>query len=696
MSSAAESTTPNALIEETSPYLLQHAYNPVHWYPWGEQALQLAKTENKPILLSIGYSACHWCHVMAHECFENEEIADLMNEHFINIKVDREERPDLDKIYQLGHQMLTQRTGGWPLTMFLDPDDLHPFFGGTYFPPEPRHGLPALPELLLKINQLYTTNREQIQQQNSVIAEAYNRLDLSSGSQAGVMLTTSPLNEARKQIGDSFDHKYGGFTKAPKFPHLTSIDRLLRHYQATATPKTHDKDGLEMALFTLRQMALGGLYDQLGGGFYRYSVDEKWMIPHFEKMLYDNGPFLCTYSEAWQVLPDPLFKQVVLETANWVMREMQSPEGGYYSTLDADSEGEEGKFYVWSVEEVQKLLPPEQFEIFAACFGLDREANFEGHWHLHAYLELATLAEQFQISEEVARERLDQARQTLFQTREQRIRPNRDDKILTAWNGLMIKGMALAGQVFAQPEYLDSASRALHFIRQTMWRDGRLLATYKDGKAHLNAYLDDYAFVLDATLTLLQARWNSEDLQFAIELADVLLNAFEDKERGGFFFTAHDHEALISRPRPFMDEATPSGNGVAAFALARLGHLIGEQRYLESAERTLKASWVSVNQLPYGHGSLLMALEEDAAPPQVVIIRADAAHLAQWQTACQTGFNPHRLCVAIPSDASDLPPVLAEFAPKGEAVAYICQGFQCLAPVTALEELGTVLGRTMN
>ncbi|OUD12390.1 thioredoxin domain-containing protein [Thioflexithrix psekupsensis] len=671
----------NALIHETSPYLQQHAYQPVDWFPWQESVLARAKAEDKPILLSIGYSACHWCHVMAHECFDDPEIAALMNAHFINIKVDREERPDLDKIYQLGHQMLTQRPGGWPLTVFLDPIDLYPFFAGTYFPPKPRHGLPAFNDLLLKIVDFYQQHRDQIKEQNYLVADAYRRLDRNSGSHEGVNLSTEPLNEARQQIGQNFDATHGGFTPAPKFPHLTHIERLFRHYYATKKPDSYDETALSMALFTLRKMAFGGLYDQLGGGFFRYSVDEEWLIPHFEKMLYDNGPFLCVYTEAWQIQADALFQRIVSETAQWVMREMQSPEGGYYSTLDADSEGVEGKFYVWDRQELQNLLDKDHFPLFATHFGIGKIPNFEEHWHLHIVLEAEFLTEKYKLDGDTVSTRLNHAKKLAFEKRQQRIFPGRDEKILTAWNGLMIKGMALAGQTFAQKEWLLSAQNALDFIRQTLWHNGRLLATYKDGKAHLNAYLDDYAFLLDAILTLLQARWRSEEMQFAIELAEVLLAQFEDKKRGGFFFTAHDHEALITRPRPFTDEATPSGNGVAAYALARLGHLLGETRYLQAAERTIKAAWLSINQFASAHGSLLLALEEDAIPPQLIVLRGKIESIQVWQQHCQTGFHPHRLCLAIPDSAQDLPGHLAEFTVQGDVVAYICQGFHCLPPV---------------
>jgi uncharacterized protein YyaL (SSP411 family) len=667
----------NALINETSPYLLQHAHNPVQWYPWGEQALRLAKEQNKPILLSIGYSACHWCHVMAHESFEEPDTAALMNELFINIKVDREERPDLDKIYQMAHQLIAQRAGVWPLTMFLSPQDQYPFFGGTYFPPQPRYGMPAFTELLKKVAAFYHEHQDQIREQNRSLAEALQGGYETEGS---VQINAEPLNSARAQLAQNFDQTHGGFGGAPKFPHISNIERLLHHYVTTANA---DKEGLSIALFTLKKMALGGIYDHLGGGFCRYSVDELWMIPHFEKMLYDNGPFLSIYSQAWQLTETELFKRTALETADWVLREMQSPEGGFYSTLDADSEGEEGKFYIWTPQEVKALLDEELYPVFATHFGLDQKPNFEGKWHLHVYHERKDM--DLPLSEIDAR--LDRAREILFKHRERRVRPGRDDKILTSWNALMIKGMATVGRIFAREDYLNAAEQALDFIKNTLWVDGRLLATYKDGKAHLNAYLDDYAFLLDAILTLLQARWRDGDIAFAIELAEVLLEEFADTAQGGFYFTAHNHEALISRPKSFTDDSVPSGNGIAAQALGRLGHILGETRYLEAAEKTIHAAWSSLTRMAWAHTTMLLAVEDYLFPPQTIILRGEPETLKMWQAVCQKDYAPQRLCFAIPTGAEDLPGILADRKPQGAAVAYVCSGHQCRAPIMSLEEL---------
>ena len=561
----------NHLTSETSPYLLQHADNPVDWYPWNAESLRLAREQDKPILLSIGYSACHWCHVMAHESFEDAEVAALMNAHFINIKVDREERPDLDQIYQAAHYMLTQRSGGWPLTMFLSPDGT-PFFGGTYFPKWNSHNLPAFPDVLRHIATVYQEHRDELTAQNRELLAVLARSAGQLGQPADV-LHDAPLKAASTQLAETFDHEHGGFGDAPKFPHPVELDFLLRHSRLAG-----DAHAEHMVLHTLEQMAHGGIYDQLGGGFCRYSVDGYWNIPHFEKMLYDNGLLLALYCDAWQQSGNPLFAHVVEETAGWVQREMTTANGGFCSSLDADSEHEEGKFYVWQRDEVLDLLTPEEFAVVAPHFGLDLAPNFEQlAWHLHVSVPLSRIAVSHHLNPDSAGDLLASARSKLFAAREQRVRPGRDDKVLSSWNGLMITGMARAARVMQRRDWLHAAQRAMDFLRATMWRDGRLLAAYRGGKAHLNAYLDDYAALLQAALELMQAEFRAVDLEFAIQLADALLAGFEDKEDGGFFFTSHDHEALIQRPRSGQDNAVPSGNGIAAWALQRLAAITGKQ-----------------------------------------------------------------------------------------------------------------------
>jgi hypothetical protein len=652
----------NRLANETSPYLQQHADNPVDWHAWGPEALALAASEDKPILLSIGYSACHWCHVMAHESFEDAEIAARMNRDFINIKVDREERPDLDQIYQAAHQMLAGGAGGWPLTMFLAPDGA-PFFGGTYFPKIPRYGLPGFAALLARVAQIWRERRAEIGAQSEQLRSAFSR-SLPAGAAHRSELSDAPLRAALRNLRANFDARNGGFGGAPKFPHPTDLELCLRRGESA------------IALVTLARMCEGGIYDQLGGGFCRYSVDAHWSIPHFEKMLYDNGPLLQLLADAWLVAKDPLYARCAEETAGWLMREMQSPDGGYYSSLDADSEHEEGKFYVWDREEVRALLTPEEYAELAPHYGLDRPPNFENrHWHLR-------------ISNSSPNENLlRQAKGKLFAAREARVRPARDEKILTSWNALAIRGMVHAGRVFGRPEWLASARRALEFIRAQLWRDGRLLATAKDGRAHLAAYLDDYALLIAALLELMQAEYAAADVAFAEELADVLLEQFEDPRDGGFFFTARDHEKLLHWPKPGHDHATPSGNGVAAWVLGRLAALTGEDRYARAAERTLELFYPAMRERPAGYAQLLVALDELLAPPAVLVLRGEREAVLQWAAAMAGEFLPALMMVPAENGAAGLPPLLDKPLRPEAVNAWLCRGVSCLAPIRSLEEL---------
>jgi hypothetical protein len=669
----------NRLARETSPYLQQHAGNPVDWYPWGEEALALAAAQDKPILLSVGYSACHWCHVMAHESFEDPEVAAEMNRLFVNIKVDREERPDLDQIYQAAHQLLTQRAGGWPLTMFLTPQG-SPFFGGTYFPKTPRYGMPGFKDLLPQIAAAYRERRSDIEKQNAELLQALSQT-APAGKAAGE-IGRAPVELVVRELAQIFDDVHGGLGGAPKFPHPHELSFCQRR---------HALDGAEMAgtivRLTLTHMAEGGIYDQLGGGFCRYSVDEYWSIPHFEKMLYDNGPLLALYSNAWLMARQPLFEKVARETATWVMREMQAPEGGYYSSLDADSEHEEGRFYVWTPQAVQALLTAEEYAVVEPHYGLDGAPNFENrHWHLRVTKPLTFVARRLGITAEDCESRLASARAKLFAARSTRVAPGRDEKVLTSWNGLMIGGMARAAAAFGRSEWLASAQRAADFVRVTLWRNGRLLATSKDGRAHLNAYLDDHAFLLAALLELMQAAFRAEDLNFACALGDLLLEKFEDRERGGFFFVSHDHEKLIHRAKPGPDSATPSGNGVAAFALQRLGHLTGEARYLEAAERALRLFYPAMERRPSAFPSLLAALEEWLEPPRTVVLRGPEGELRNWQRELAAAYRPNTVVVAVPAGIEGLPGPLAK--PPGIGVnAWVCRGATCLAPIAEVDAL---------
>jgi uncharacterized protein YyaL (SSP411 family) len=681
--------TKNRLAKETSPYLQQHATNPVDWYAWGPEAFAEARKTGKPVLLSVGYSACHWCHVMAHESFEDPATAKVMNELFVNIKVDREERPDIDKIYQFAHQVLTQRGGGWPLTMFLTHDDQKPFFGGTYFPDTARYGMPAFTSLLQRVAEYYREQSTELRAQNDTLMDVYQDLTPAPVN-ADVALDAAPLDGARRQLHETFDPKYGGFGSAPKFPHPASLDRLLHHWHSTAVTQEPDLHALYMATLTLTRMAEGGLYDQLGGGFSRYSVDQFWMIPHFEKMLYDNGALLASYSEAALATGEPLFRRVASETGEWLLREMQeiSSEkdgGGFYSAYDADSEGHEGKFYGWTREEVQGALTPLEWSIFSRRFGFDEPANFEGAWHCHVYVSVEQLAKELQIEPAVIGRELDSARAKLLAIRSKRVWPGLDDKILTSWNALAIRGLAIAARSLAEPKFAAAADRALTFVRANLWKGGRLLATSKGGVSHLNAYLDDYAYLASALLEMLQLRWRNEDVAWLREILGVMLDRFEDRELGGFFFTSDDHESLIHRSKSFSDDAIPAGNGIAARVLIRAGYLLGETRWLEAGERTLRAAWLAVNRFPHGHMSLLEALAEYLTPPESVIIRGSEAE--SWRDELNKLYAPHRMVFAIPAESAGLDPAIADKKAGASTRAYVCRGSTCAAPVETLADL---------
>ena len=672
---------PNRLAGETSPYLRQHADNPVDWYPWGEEALAASRASGKPILLSVGYSACHWCHVMAHESFENPRIAQVMNELFVNVKVDREERPDIDQVYQVAQQMLTQRAGGWPLTMFLTPDQV-PFFGGTYFPESPRYGMPGFEDVLKRVRTYYDANRDEVRGFGERILDAFQRIGPLPASEAGGATGAQLLDATDEELASSFDPVNGGFKGAPKFPHSETIEFSLRRFAATG-----ERAPLDRAILTLRRMEMGGICDQVGGGFARYSVDAEWAIPHFEKMLYDNGGLLRLYTDAWVLTREPLFEKVVRETAAWTMREMQAPAGGYFSSLDADSEGEEGKFYVWDVDEVRSLLAKDEFEVASRAFGLDRAPNFEGkHWNLVLAAPLTEIAHELVIDEGTAEILIDSARHKLFDARSKRVRPGLDDKVLTSWNALMIAGMARAARAFGNDEWLDSARRALDFLRATHWSGGKLLATSKDGRAHLDAYLDDHAFLLQALLETMQADFRIEDLAWAREIADALLARFEDRAEGGFFFTAHDHESLIHRPKPGPDNATPSGNGVAALALNRLAFITGDMRHAEAARRTVALFRPSMERQPAGFCTMMMALAEQSKPPRTIVVRGAASDFGPWREALDEAYLPDALTLFVPASATGLPQPLAKPLAQG-VQAWVCEGATCLAPIGTLGPL---------
>ncbi|MFA9418719.1 MAG: thioredoxin domain-containing protein [Gammaproteobacteria bacterium] len=672
----------NALARESSPYLLQHAENPVDWQPWSQQALDLARKLNRPILLSIGYSACHWCHVMAHESFENTETAELMNTHFINIKVDREERPDLDRIYQSAHQLITQRPGGWPLTMFLSPEHQLPFFGGTYFPDTARYGMISFRDLLERIASVYRDEPDKIQQQTESMQQAINDLAVQAHSNQ-VQADVEALQIFDQQLLHNYDDQFGGFGSAPKFPQPAMLElAILRAFSRTAT------DPLYKAIdFSLEKIAMGGIQDHLAGGFYRYSVDEKWMIPHFEKMLYDNGQLLYLFALMFRLTKKSIYQTAVEGIYAWLGNEMLSETGSFFAALDADSEGVEGKFYVWTPEQVEVLLDSRVYPPFAYKYGLDGPANFEQQWHLHAYHENRAVAEAFNINPDDIDSLLIEAHQQLLEQRNQRIRPGLDNKILTAWNALAIQGLAFSARIFLRPEYYETARQCLLTLRNECWYNNRLLAISQVSGKLLPAYLDDYAHLLKAIIDCLQYRWHSEDLDFAIILADQLLELFEDTEHGGFYFTASDHENLIERPKSWQDEAMPCGNATASLAIYRLGMLLGNQRYVHAAEKALQSVANNLNQNPLHAVGFLKLLEVIDKLPCTIVVRGEAAELEQWQEILNFELKPGQQAFFIPVDAKALPDAIKQKKPGNKTMAWVCHGFTCQPPVNNLDEL---------
>jgi uncharacterized protein YyaL (SSP411 family) len=581
---------------------------------------------------------------------------------------------------------MNQAGGGWPLTVFLAPDTQRPFFSGTYFPPEQRHGMPAFRTVLEKVTEFYATRRADLQVFGSKLLDVLGQLQPPPGTEDG-LLNTEPLLTARGTLQREFDGQFGGFGEAPKFPHPANLELLLRLWRASAASEEPDLQALYMATLTLTRMAEGGLYDQLGGGFCRYSVDPYWMIPHFEKMLYDNAQLLGVYAQAAVATGEPLFRRIAAETADWMLRDLRSPGGGFYSTLDADSEGHEGKFYVWTPGQVRDALEPEEHDTFSRRFGLDRDANFEGAWHLHTFRANADIATDLGIDEAAVEAHIDSARAKLLAIRNARVWPARDEKILTSWNGLAIGALAQAGRALDREDLIEAALQAMRFLREHCWRDGRLLAVHAEGESRFPAYLDDYAMLASGLLSLLEARWNADALTWATELAEVMLEHFADAEAGGFYFTADDHEALILRPKTFSDDATPAGNGVAARVLLRMGYLLGEPRYLEAVESTLRSAQAAVERYPHGHGTLLMALEEYASPPHILVLRGPQDELDVWRSEIDKLYDPHRMIVAVPSGTKGLPAALASKKALGSTVAYVCRGVTCSPPVPTLAQL---------
>jgi uncharacterized protein YyaL (SSP411 family) len=677
----------NNLINETSPYLLQHAHNPVDWYPWGEVALSRARSEDKPILLSIGYSACHWCHVMEHESFENEEIARLMNENFVNIKVDREERPDLDQIYMNAVQMMTGH-GGWPMTMFLTPDGV-PFYGGTYFPPSDRYNMPGFPRILASVAEAYRSQPDQVANTATAMLGELRRVGLAESSQNN--LTIELCDSAVRRISANYDQTNGGFGGAPKFPPAMNLEFLLSTHS-----RTRSAEVLEMVEHTARKMSEGGMYDQLGGGFHRYSVDAKWLVPHFEKMLYDNALLSRMYLHLYQVTKNADARRIAEETLDYVAREMTDGAGGFYSSQDADSEGEEGKFFVWSRAEVIDALGDQDGIIFCDYFDVTQAGNFEGHNILHVTRSMEDVAVRNKISSEELQSILTRSRQKLFELREQRIKPGRDEKVLTAWNGLMLSSFAEASAILERPDYRKIAEANARFLLDRLVQDGLLLRTYKDGQAKLNGYLEDYACLIDGLISLYEATGELSWIRSALELAEKMIEQFWDESEGGFFFTGKSHEKLIVRSKEFMDNATPSGNSIATLGLLRLGLLTGNEDYRRRATAVLRLLADQIRRYPSAFGFALKALDFYLdSPLEVVLVGAPGPKLEALSRTVWEKYLPNRVIAVCQQDHDQAAALVPLFVGRNtldtHPTAFVCRANTCQEPAKSPEELAKQL-----
>jgi uncharacterized protein len=683
---------PNHLLNETSPYLEQHAYNPVDWYPWGEEAFSRARELDRPIFLSIGYSSCHWCHVMERESFEDPAIARIMNEHFVSIKVDREERPDLDAIYMTAVQMLNHGQGGWPMSVFLTPD-LRPFWGGTYFPPRAVQGRPGFDQVLQQIARIYREGRERIEEAASGISEhlADDHGSMPSAEAPGENVLDALATEARR----SFDPHHGGFGPAPKFPRSVDLMALLRCHHRKPDPHL-----LGMCEKTLTAMAEGGMYDQVGGGFHRYSTDDRWLVPHFEKMLYDNALLARVYLEGFQTTGRTDYARVAREVLDYVLREMTSPEGSFYSATDADSEGEEGKFFVWTPDEVEKILGTEDARAFSMRYGITIGGNFEGRRSLpHVAKTVEEVARALQLDPRKLEETFHRGREALYRAREERVKPFRDEKILASWNGLMISALARGAQVLDDSRYLEAAERAAKFIVDRLFVDGRLHRTHRDGRTRFPGYLDDHAYVAEAFLDLYEASFDVEYLRRARGLMDTALQRFWDPVAGAFFFTADDHEKLICRKKDLIDGATPAGNGVAALNLLRLERLTGEKTYRERAMEIFRATRDLLERVPMAMGGTILAFDFALHPPVEIVVIGEPAQPGTRALLARVHrrFIPARVLAGSASppgeEAREVPLLAGKHLVDGKPAAFVCKGFTCLAPATDPGRLDEILAR---
>ncbi len=678
----------NRLARETSPYLLQHADNPVDWYPWGPEALSAARESDRPILLSIGYSACHWCHVMERESFEDSRTAELMNREFINVKVDREERPDLDSVYMKGVQALTGR-GGWPLTAFLTPDG-RVFYGGTYFPPEPRHGMPAFRQVLEAVSDAYRNRRDEVERGSDQLLDILKRGAAGTGAADEASGTadrngSETLDHAFRFLAGRFDATHGGFGPAPKFPQPTTLEFLL-----TYALRAGEGDALDMVVRTLKAMARGGIRDHLGGGFHRYSVDGQWLVPHFEKMLYDNGLLARLYLNAFQLTGDEELMEAAASTLDYILRDLRGPEGGFYAARDADSEGEEGLFYLWTPEEVEEVLGPEEARLFGRAFDVTPGGNFEGRNILHLSHGLEALTEAEGVDEDTLRERLTRAGNQLLEAREEREAPFRDEKVLVAWNAFVLRALAEAGAVLGRSDYLEAARANAAFLLDALRDDGRLLRSWKDGTAKVPGFLEDYAGLGNALLTLyevtLERRWLTE----AEGLANQVVELFWDESGGVFYDTARDAEALVIRPRDPMDNATPSGNSLAVELLLRASRLLGREDWEARALEALAGEAPAMRSFPSAFGRLLSALSLHLAPPVEVVLLGDPDDpaMAELMRVAHADHEPWRLVAGgDPRRLPDIPLLAGREARGGEPTAYVCRNFTCSRPLSGPEEL---------
>ncbi len=668
----------NRLIDETSPYLLQHAHNAVDWHSWNDETFEKARREDKPILLSIGYSACHWCHVMEHESFEDEATAKLMNENFVNIKVDMEERPDVDKIY-MSFVQLTTGSGGWPLTVFMAPDQV-PFFGGTYFPPEPRFNMPSFSQILISVSEAYRERRDEVlRSANEVLGEIRR---VGFGEMTPTNLEIEQLDSAFRGFVSTFDAANGGFGGAPKFPAPMSLEFLLKYYKRTGEEKA-----LDIVTTTCKKMAQGGIYDQLGGGFHRYSVDAIWLTPHFEKMLYDNAQLARVFLHLYQITNDEFFKKIAIETLDYVEREMLDQKGGFYSAQDADTEGVEGKYFVWTPEELAKILDEQDARYFAFYYDVSDAGNFEGENILNVKNSISETASAFEVSQDVMESSLESSRKKLFIAREKRVKPTRDEKVLTAWNGLMLAAFAEASAILDSDEYLEIARRNADFLLAELRADERVLRTWKDGTAKLNGYLEDYANLADGLFELFQVSGEEKYLVESRALADLLIDHFWDEDAGGFYFTSNDHEVLLIRSKDFYDNATPSGNSVATDILVKLAKVFGDEKYERHAERVLRLIADQIRRHPGAFGRVLSTLEFHLGDVKEIVILGE--HGNKLEREVWKGFYPNKVVVASRSETGgDLTPLLGgKTRLDGKSTAFVCRNFTCQRPVTSAEEL---------